>query len=304
MRRPRLSLILPVHSVSPDQVFAAANSAERIGLDGLWVPDHLANVTRPKAGVLECWSLLSALAMRTRRLPLGPLVLSTPFRHPALLAKQAATLATLAPGRLRLGLGSAGMTYETICRDFDFPRLSPAQRLRQCGDTIEVLRAALEEDPPTLRNKSVSSDSLRIWPRPSRSIPLIVAARKPGMLALAAKTADGWNCPLPWELESGLEAIERAGRPRESILVSVFSILVTGENEAQAEQALERAGAGAQLFGDVRSRHLFGQPDEIADKIRALAQRGAEEITFDVRGAPVDEVLELLAEKVLPQLEL
>lgn len=296
MRRPRISLILPVHGVLPRQVWAAAHAAERIGLDGLWVPDHLVNVSRPEAGVLECWSLLAALSSRTTRLPIGPLVLSTPFREASLLVKQAATLESLAPGRLRLGLGSGGMTYDQVCRDYGFPHLSTGKRLANCRAAITLLDSAL--------SASSQEPSFQIWPRPKRKIQVIVAARKPGMLRLTAKLADGWNCPLPWELEQGLQAIEAAGRARESINVTVFSILVMGRNDAEAERALERAGSTAQLFGDVRSRHLFGDPNEVAEKIRGLAAKGADEITLDVRGAPVDEVLRLLEEKVLPQLEI
>jgi alkanesulfonate monooxygenase SsuD/methylene tetrahydromethanopterin reductase-like flavin-dependent oxidoreductase (luciferase family) len=300
--RPVLSLILPIHGVDPEQVFAAARSAERAELGGLWVPDHLLNAGHPTNGVLECWTLLAALAGRTVRLPIGPLVLTTPFRHPVLVAKSAATLASLAPGRLRLGLGSGGMTYAKTCQQFGYPELSPGERVAHCRETAKAIRTLLEKDPGTYQNQYVNAQEVRIWPRPDRCPPIILAARRPGMLRATAELADGWNCPLPHELADGLSALEAAGRPRDSIHVSVFSILVLGRDRAEASAMLSKAGRAAQLFGDVERHHLFGDPADVADRIRALADAGADEVTLDVRGAPVDQIVDRLAREVIPLL--
>jgi alkanesulfonate monooxygenase SsuD/methylene tetrahydromethanopterin reductase-like flavin-dependent oxidoreductase (luciferase family) len=301
--RPALSVILPVHGVSPAEVLAAARAAESGGLHGLWVPDHLTNTTRPRAGVLECWTLLAWLAGRTERATLGPLVLSTPLRSPTVLAKAAATLAVLAPGRLRLGLGSGGMTYGRVCREFGIAELTPRERVQHCRETLQLLRRSLEESEVDFRGIHARAEKLQVWPRPDRCPPLVLAARRPGMLALAAELADEWNCPLPHELAAGLDALERSGRARDSIRVSVFSILVLGRNRDEAARMLEAAGPAAQWFGDVATHHLFGGPEEVAAGIRRLARAGADEVTLDVRGAPVDQVRARLVEQVVPLLD-
>lgn len=298
-----LSLILPIHGVSPAQVFEAAAAAEKHGLDGLWVPDHLLNVGRPEAGVLECWTLLSALAARTERLALGPLVLTTPFRNAALTAKSIGTLDALAPGRLRLGLGSGGMTYEATCDQYGYPKLSPAARLSHCRDTVQALKVLLEEDPATHCSKYTQARDVRIWPRPKRRPPILLAARRPGMLRLTAALADGWNCPLPQEFAAGLAAIQAAGRALDSIHRSVFSIGVLGRDRAQAQTMLEAAGPAAQLFGDVKSHHLFGGPKDVVEGLRRLQRAGAQEVTLDLRGGPLPEIIERLAKDVMPELE-
>jgi alkanesulfonate monooxygenase SsuD/methylene tetrahydromethanopterin reductase-like flavin-dependent oxidoreductase (luciferase family) len=302
-RRPKLGLILPVHHVSFEQTLRAARAAERAGFESLYVPDHLLNQGAPRAGVLECWTVLAALAASTERATLGPLVLTTAFRWPQLLAKQAATLDAIAPGRLVLGLGAGGFTYEATCAQLGFPKLAPGERVAHVEETIACVRALLADDPARYVGRFARAEGARIWPRPARPIPIVLAASRPRMLALAARAADGWNCPLPHELEAGLAALARAGRARETLAVSVFSIAVIAESDDAARRALERAGRAAQLFGDVEAHHVFGGPERAGERLAALARRGADEVVLDVRGLPPDEAIDLFARKVLPGLE-
>src|SRR5215207_8624480 len=87
---------------------AAALAAEEAGFDGVWTWDHLAGGVHRQARVLECWTVLSALAGVLRRVSLGPLVLNVANRPPGLLATMAATLQEVSGGRLLLGLGAGG----------------------------------------------------------------------------------------------------------------------------------------------------------------------------------------------------
>ncbi|HET7141824.1 MAG TPA: LLM class flavin-dependent oxidoreductase, partial [Candidatus Limnocylindria bacterium] len=100
---------------------AMALTAERIGLDSVWVGDHLL-YRWPDAeprGPWEAWSTLAALAAVTERVELGPLVAATSFHNPGMLAKMAATIDEISGGRLILGLG-AGWN-ETEYRAFGVP---------------------------------------------------------------------------------------------------------------------------------------------------------------------------------------
>ncbi len=302
MARPRVSLIVPAHHVAFADALRAARAAERAGLDGVWVPDHLLNQAAPRAGVLECWTLLAALAAATERIRFGTLVLTTAFRHPPLLAKQAATLDAIAPGRLRLGLGAGGFTYEKTCAQLGFPQLSGADRVRHVEETLDCLRALWRDDPASFAGRFASAEGARVWPRPAQPIPIVLAAQQPRMLALTARKADGWNCPLPHALDAGLAALARAGRAPASLDVSVFAIGVLGASDDDARRALARAGPAAQLFGDVEAHHVFGGPERARARIADLARRGAHEIVLDLRGLPIDEAVDLLAREVLPGL--
>ncbi len=82
-----------------EEVRAFATHAEAIGIDSLWVCDHLISGPpgQPPEGIHEGWTILSALAASTSKVELGQLVMCSSFRNPGLLAKMAVTADTAAP---------------------------------------------------------------------------------------------------------------------------------------------------------------------------------------------------------------
>src|ERR1700691_6030181 len=134
MPRPcRVGIQLPEveRHVGWPELFSMARTAEGAGFDSLWLGDHLlydlpGGVTR---GPWEAWTTLAALAAATERVELGPLVASTSFHAPAMLAKQAATVDAISGGRLIVGLG-AGWT-EREYRALWFPYNHLVSRLYQ-----------------------------------------------------------------------------------------------------------------------------------------------------------------------------
>lgn len=302
-RHPQISLALPVHGQSFADVLAVARAAEESGFDGVFVPDHLVNVTRPEAGVLECWTVLAAVGAVTARVRIGSLVIATPFRHPPLLAKQVATLDSLAPGRVTLGVGAGGFAYRATCAQLGWAPLSGAERVAHVEETITCVRRLLAGGAVDWRGRFFRTAGTRIRPRPKRPVSIVVAARRPRMLELTARLADGWSCPLPHELEVGLAALAAHGRPRETIEVSAYVLAVAAESDAAARRRLGRISGASRLFGDIERHHLWGGPARIVDRVRDLARRGAGHLVLDLRGAPHLEAIHLLARAVLPHLE-
>ena len=96
------------HVPSYDEARIFALRAEAVGLDSIWVFDHLLFrfASKPEEGVREAWTTLAALAPVVPRIELGSLVMCSSFRNPGLMAKMAATLDDLSGGRVILGLGS------------------------------------------------------------------------------------------------------------------------------------------------------------------------------------------------------
>src|SRR5215216_5997449 len=126
-QRPlKVGLHLPeTERIAPwSDLAAMCRMAEDIGMDSIWVPDHLLYRSEgpegdKTTGPWECWSIISAVAAITTRVEVGPLVLCTSFRNPALIAKMAATVDEISGGRLILGLG-AGWN-EPEYRAFGYP---------------------------------------------------------------------------------------------------------------------------------------------------------------------------------------
>src|SRR5262245_46806709 len=105
------------------EVGTMARLAEDIGVDSLWVVDHLLYRLRgieETHGCWECWSWLSALASCTRTVELGTGVLGLGFRNPALLAKMAATVEEISDGRLILGVGAGYHDPEYLAFGYPF----------------------------------------------------------------------------------------------------------------------------------------------------------------------------------------
>ena len=115
-----------------------------------WVFDHLYPIQTPDEPAkitgpcLEGWSLLAALAQATHRLRLGCLVTGTHFRHPALLAKMAATVDIVSDGRLEIGLGGGWNSTETDAYGIEL--LPLRQRFDRFDEYCHVLTSLLENE--------------------------------------------------------------------------------------------------------------------------------------------------------------
>ena len=109
------------------------------GYDGVWCSDHFMSKGDLRTPLLEAWTLLAAAAGRTSRVRLGPFVLNVMNRHPAVVARMAATFQSIAGGRLVLGLGIGGHPREHVALGIPFP--PPAERVVHLEEAVEVMRA-------------------------------------------------------------------------------------------------------------------------------------------------------------------
>lgn len=183
-------------------------AAETGELDSIWLFDHLLFRFEPKAtvGIWECWTLLSALAEATNRVDLGTLVLCSPFRNPALLAKMAHTLDEVSRGRMILGVGAGWHQPEFDAFGYAFDR-----RVDRLEEALQILN-------PLLKGERVDFDGIHyqarnclitpLGPRPD-GIPLLIGAASPRMLRLVARYADQWNTAWLGESQELAEPLER-----------------------------------------------------------------------------------------------
>ena len=179
------------------QVRTFGQHAEAVGLDSVWVCDHLLSGP-PEGGIHEGWTILAALAASTRRVELGQLVMCTSFRHPALLAKMATTADTVSGGRLILGLGAGW--YDQEYTAFGYPT---DHRVSRFEEAIGIIGPLLRGETVTLAGSYSQVRGAVLRPPPDRPIPILVAAHSWRMLQLTSRYADAWNTAwygLPDEL--------------------------------------------------------------------------------------------------------
>ena len=197
----------------------AAVLAEEAGFDGVWLYDHLAGSAHRAPHVLECWTVLSALAAVVPQLAIGPLVLNVANRDPGTLAVMAATLQEVSGGRLLLGVGAgggAGTPYAAeqlaLGRSLSARRRRPAGRGR--GDDRHAARRCGRARP------AGSVGFLRPVPPP----PVIVGGFGPKMAELAGRLGDGINAPagpsLPRLLDIARTAHAAAGGDPDTFVVT------------------------------------------------------------------------------------
>jgi probable F420-dependent oxidoreductase len=162
---------------------ALARRAESLGYDVLVMPDHLGRQLSPLAA-------LAAAAAATTRLRVGAFVFANDYRHPLILAREAATLDLLSGGRFEMGLGAGWMTsdYRQLGRTYD-PASLRVDRLQEAVPLIKRLLAGetVTHEGPHYRLDRASVGVATVQePRP----PLAIGAGKPRMLRLAAREAD------------------------------------------------------------------------------------------------------------------
>lgn len=171
--------------------------AEALGYDHAWLVDHLTPTDGPPERPCgEAWTLLAALAARTSAIELGVLVTNNLFRHPALLAKEAATVDEISGGRAILGLGSGW--FEPEHRRFGFALPPAGERVARLAEAAIVVRGLLDRERVTFAGRFYRVEDAFLDPapvaRPGRpTMPLLIAAHRPRTLAIAARLADIWD---------------------------------------------------------------------------------------------------------------
>jgi len=183
----------PAHGTggSWSAISALARQAEEGGADSLWLCDHFfwRPADGPEVGIHEAWTLLSALAVATRRVELGTLVVAAAFRNPGLLAKMAATADDVSGGRLILGLGCGW--YEEEYRAFGYPF---DHRVGRFDEALQVIVRLVRGERVTFHGRWTDVDDAVLAPAPDRpSLPILIAAKGDRMLRLTARHADAWQ---------------------------------------------------------------------------------------------------------------
>jgi F420-dependent oxidoreductase-like protein len=203
-----LKLSQQVHGVAEQR--EAWRMADEAGFDHLWLFDHLVPIHQePTYPIFDGWTLLAAMAERTRHARIGLNVTGNLYRHPALLAKIAVTVDHLSGGRLEMGIGAGWSEPEFRMLGMEFPERA-GERLDRLEEAVRVLRLLWTEPRAAFAGHHYRLTDAIAEPKPIQRPhpPIWIGGNGPRRtLRIAAEHADVWSCDV-WPTSA--DAMERA----------------------------------------------------------------------------------------------
>jgi probable F420-dependent oxidoreductase len=257
--------------------------AESHGFDSIWVGDHLIydlpdGSTR---GPYEAWTTLAAVAAVTERVELGPLVASTGFHAPAMLAKQAATVDAISQGRLILGLGAGWNRREFDAFGFPYDR-----RVSRFAEALAVIAALLRDGRTTFHGEFYDADDCVLDPGPVRpgGPPIMLGSNSPRMLSIGLPLADAWN--VWWSIYDNsverfaeIKAEVDAAMPERRSVAATAAVLVT------------LPGGRGRLMGESYDAPVTTvTPDDLGEHLRGLAAVGVSHVQLVLDPITADSI--------------
>jgi F420-dependent oxidoreductase-like protein len=269
-----------------DDVLGIALDAERAGFTRLWVSDHLfLDPNAVTTDCLEAWTLLAALAVRTERIRIGPMVTSQSYRNPALLAKIAAGVDVMSKGRLDFGLGAGWKEAEYRAYGYEFP--DAPTRVTQMIETLEICTRMWKDERATYRGNYYRIADALCSPKPvQKPLPIWIGGSKPRVMRAAAKYGHAFNITVsasgPGDLPNRLRDLDEAchaeKRDPKTLIRSAFFQACVGKTRAEAESWLDQSAAQAKTdragLLKLRPGLLFGTADDAVAKLRTYAEMG------------------------------
>lgn len=288
-------LMYPVPFADPEQAVRLAVEAERLGFDSVWGNDHVTTQQYVRAEFPEPprfydpYLYLAYVAAETTTLRLATAITVLAFRHPVVLAKQAATLDQLSGGRFILGVGIGAYREEAEAM---WPGLN-MHRGRQAEEFLQALELLFTERRASFAGEFISFTDVESYPKPRQTpLPILSGGNAPGSRERAALYGHGWIPAVlsPEEIAAGVADItaiaQKAGRtlPADFDVAPQFSV-VLGKDTKDAVAKFEktqlylhmRSLAGSTLKdqqGSWTNRNLVGNAEQMLDQVRAYAAAG------------------------------
>ncbi len=292
--QPWFGLFLPQLRMSFATILERTLAAEAAGFDSVWLMDHLAAPAAPDQDTLEGWTLAAALAVRTTTIRIGHLVTCDPFRHPAVLAKMAATVDVLSDGRLELGLGWGSVERELEMFGIGAgPSSARAARMRESIEILDLMFAGepfdYEGDAHQLHG-AIGRPLPVQQPRP----PLHIGGAGPRLtMPMVRDHADWWNCPT-YAVDRLSELRPLAGGAR----VSVQHPIGLAGGQADREEIVAVAQRRFGSWGGL----VAGTSAEVADALGAEAATGVEGFVIQLTDFGRPETIQRFMTEVAPSM--
>ena len=278
-------------------VVRQAREAEASGFDTVLAMDHfyqLPMLGPPENAMLECYTLLSALAQHTDRVRLSALVTGNTYRNPALLAKELTTLDHVSGGRAQLGIGAGWFELEHDSLGFEFGTFT--DRFERLEEALQIVKGMLAGERPTFRGRWYRVTDAINSPAPLSKIPVLIGgAGEKKTLRLVAKYADESNLicapnEVPRKLEVLAEHCEALGRDRAELVVTLQTNVCVAPTHEQAEadadaflaaRGIDVSSLTDEQLAQIRSAVVLGDPDEIGEIFAGRLVEGVDGFTVN-----------------------
>jgi len=305
----RLALMIEgQEGVTWEDWVALADACEEHGVESLFRSDHYISGFDESRPALDAWATIAGLAARTTRLELGTLVSPATFRHPSLLARNAATADEISAGRIVLGMGAGWMEREHLAYGFDFA--TTRERVARFAEQLEVVHGLFREDRVDFAGEHYRLQNAPGLKRPDLAL-LVGGSAKPGTTGPAVRFADEYNCVFGTfdnarERKARLdEACERAGRDPATLRYSLMAPLVVGRDDREVRESARRIGS---RFGrdpeTVLERYSKSGPvgtvAEVVERLKEIEALGFERVMLQHLAHQDLETVALIGRELAP----
>lgn len=304
--------IEPQFGYNFQQIYDICQSAELNNFNTAWFSDHFM-MTKDSSDLTsyECFTAMMAAASRTEKLRIGALVFCNSYRHPAVLAKQIASLDHFSNGRIDFGYGSGWKELEYKAYGIDYP--SAGIRIKQLAEGIDVIRALWKDEFANYSGDYYSLKDAISFPKPLQNpVPIWVGTMeaKPKMLELAAKQADGIN--IAWSFAPDVyqeklqridEFCEKYGRDPSTLMKSygVWTRIYESEEEKMKafKETAEKRGFTLEEVENRYAGSLHGTLDEIKEKLSKYKKLGITHFVFMFPGDQEIKSMEIFSKEII-----
>ncbi|MCH8612026.1 glucose-6-phosphate dehydrogenase (coenzyme-F420) [Arsenicicoccus dermatophilus] len=315
---------------APRDLADLAVLAEQLGLDSVFVADHVQPWRHTGGHAPASIPWLAHVAARTERVVLGTSVLTPSFRYnPAVLAQSFATLACLAPGRIVLGVGSGEALNEVAVGSVDgWPEFK--ERFARLREAVDLMRQLWSGERVTFEGAYYRTADATIYDRPDEPVPVYVAAGGPMVARYAGRKGDGLICTSGKGRELYADQlvpalVEGAGKVGRSATDLDRMIEIKLSYDTDPAAALENCRFWAPLSLAPEQKHslhdptemeraadelpieqvarrwiVASTPEEVVEQVRAYTDLGFDHLVLHAPGHDQERFLRLFAEQVAP----